>query len=188
VPVHEIGHAVAVLETRVVADGEISGTDLVQIRSVVFEAYAGDFLEEDWEHTRGGWRVVVFDDGTPVAHAAVVARALQVADQTFEAGYVEGVATIAERRRAGLGALVMTHVTRLVQTMFDLGALSTGSPAFYERFGWERWRGPSFVRSAQALVRTADEDDGLMVLRCGPSAEIDLTAQIVCEARSGDDW
>ena len=90
-----------------VADSEISLDVLAQIRRVVFEAYANDFSEEDWQHTCGGWRVVVFDDGVPVAHAAVVPRALQVADKTFEAGYVEGVATTTQRRRAGLGALVM---------------------------------------------------------------------------------
>ena len=171
-----------------VADSEISLDVLAQIRRVVFEAYANDFSAEDWQHTCGGWRVVVFDDGVPVAHAAVVPRALQVADETFEAGYVEGVATTTQRRRAGLGALVMESVTTLEQTAFELGALSTGSHTFYERFGWERWRGPSFVRNGEALIRTEGEDDGLMVLRCGPSADIDLAARIVCEPRSGDDW
>src|SRR5439155_11720326 len=122
----------------------------------------------------------------PVAHAAVVPRALQVADKTLKAGYVEGVATTIQRRRAGLGSLVMAHVTRLVQTAFEMGALSTGSHAFYAGFGWEQWRGPSFVRNREALIRTKDEDDGLMVLRCGPSAHIDLAARIICEPRSGD--
>ena len=92
-----------------VADSEINLDVLAQIRRVVFEAYANDFSEEDWQHTCGGWRVVVFDDGV-------------------------------------------------------------------------------FVRNSEALIRTEDEDDGLMVLRCGPSADIDLAARIVCERRSGDDW
>ena len=88
----------------------------------------------------------------------------------------------------GFGALVMTYATSLVQSKFEMGALSTSSHAFYQRFGWERWRGPSFVRDGVTLLRTADEDDGLMVLRSGPSAEIDLAAPIVCERRVGDDW
>lgn len=169
-------------------DSEIGADVLAKIRRLVFEAYAGDFADEDWEHTYGGWRVVAFDDGAPVSHAAVVPRRLQVAERTFQVGYVEAVATPVERRRQGLGALVMTHATKLVQTTFEMGALSTGSHSFYERLGWERWRGPSYVRDGVALVRTPDEDDGLMVLRYGPSAEIDLAAPIVCERRSGDDW
>ena len=46
----------------------------------------------------------------------------------------------------------------------------------------------SAERSGDGLIRTLDEDDGIMVLRFGSSAEIDLSASISCEARSGDDW
>ena len=70
----------------------------------------------------------------------------------------------------------------------DLGALSTGSPGFYGRLGWERWRGPTYVRRGDDLVRTPDEDAGIMVLRFGPSAGVDLAAPISSEARAGDDW
>jgi len=66
--------------------------------------------------------------------------------------------------------------------------LSTGRHEFYQRLGWERWLGPTFVRRGEALVRTPDEDDGIMVLRFGRSRDTDLTAPIACEAREGDDW
>ena len=70
-----------------------------------------------------------------------------------------------------------------------LGALSTGAHAFYGRLGWERWRGPTYVRtSGGAIERTEDEDDGVMVLRFGPSADLDLTLPICCEDRPGDAW
>jgi aminoglycoside 2'-N-acetyltransferase I len=175
------------LLTRVFTHGEIGHEVLAQIRRLLFEAYDGDFSAEDWGHTTAGWRVVVFDGEVPVSHEAVVPRDIQIAPRTFRTGNVEGVATPAERRPEGLGALAQVHATSLVQSTFEMGALSTGSPDFYQR-GWERWRGPSFVRTGAALVRTADEDDGLMVLRFGPSAAIDLAASIVCERRSGDDW
>lgn len=70
----------------------------------------------------------------------------------------------------------------------EMGGLSTGRHAFYERLGWERWQGPTFVRDGNDVIRTEDEDDGVMVLRSGPSAKIDLTASISCDARPGDDW
>ena len=53
---------------------------------------------------------------------------------------------------------------------------------------WERWRGPTFVRQGGTVLRTPAEDDGVMVLRFGPSRSIDLNAAICCEARQGDDW
>jgi hypothetical protein len=54
--------------------------------------------------------------------------------------------------------------------------------------GWERWRGPTYVRRGPDLVRSADEDDGVMVLRQGPSQALDLTDAISCPGRAGDDW
>ena len=46
--------------------------------------------------------------------------------------------------------------------------LGTGEQHFYERLGWERWAGRSFVRGTDgAVTATADEDPWLMVLRTG---------------------
>jgi aminoglycoside 2'-N-acetyltransferase I len=156
---------------------------------MVAAAFGGDFEEDDWHHTLGGKRVVVFDGSAPVAHAAVVPRLIHIGGRPFHAGYVEAVATRPDKQRLGLGGLVMRRATRLVRATYDLGALSTGAPIFYERFGWERWRGPTFVRQAdRTLVRTPDEDDGVMVLRVGPAAGLDITLPIACEPRSGDAW
>ena len=63
------------------------------------------------------------------------------------------------------------------------------SCAFYERLGWERWQGPTYVRTAVGeLHRTEEDDDGVMVLRTGPTADLDLTGPLACEERPGDDW
>jgi len=123
-----------------------------------------------------------------VSHAAVVHRTIRVADVAFLAGYVEGVVTRPDLQREGLGSLVMEQVTHLVARHYQLGVLSTALTAFYRRFGWEPWRGPSYVRDGDRLVRTADEDDGIMVLRCGPTLALGLDGSIICDRRSGDDW
>jgi hypothetical protein len=44
------------------------------------------------------------------------------------------------------------------------------------------------VRRDGQPVRTPEEDDGVMVLRHGPSQGLDLNADITCDQRSGDDW
>jgi hypothetical protein len=62
-----------------------------------------------------------------------------------------------------------------------LGALSTGTHVFYERFGWQRWRGPTFVDGLRGRERTADEDGGVMVLRTPRSPRLDLDGAIVCD-------
>jgi aminoglycoside 2'-N-acetyltransferase I len=165
---------------------------LASIRALLDDAFASefavDFTEDDWAHTLGGTHVLVLDGEDVVAHAAVVGRDLDVGGRRFRAGYVEGVATAPSRQGHGLGSAAMAEAARIVRGSFELGALSTSVHHFYERLGWERWQGPSFVRREGTPVRTEDEDDGIMVLRFGPSAGLDLTAPITCDSRQGDDW
>lgn len=173
---------------RVFPDAEAPPQLLAEIHDLLLDAFEDGFAPEDWEHTAGGWRVVVLDGEVPVSHAAVVPRSLEVGPRGIHAGYVEGVATAPTRRGEGLGATAMAEAGALVRDRFEMGALSTPVPGFYERLGWERWLGPTFVREGDTLRRTPDEDAGIMVLRFGTSGDIDLKAPIVCEARSGDDW
>jgi aminoglycoside 2'-N-acetyltransferase I len=158
------------------------------LRALLFGAFDDGFTEADWHHTVGGWRAVAMDDGVPVSHAAVVPRTIEVAGHSFAAGYVEGVATARARRGSGLGAAVLDAVNAVIVGSFELGVLSTDRWSFYERAGWQRWHGPSYAKDGGTLVRTVDEDDGLMVLRIGPSAAVDLSAPIACRCRVGDDW
>jgi hypothetical protein len=43
-------------------------------------------------------------------------------------------------------------------------------------------------KARSAAIRTQEEDEGIMVLRFGPSQNIDLAASLSCEHRPGDDW
>lgn len=161
---------------------------LREIRMLLDDAFGGEFSDEDWEHTLGGWHVIVSDGDAVMAHAAVVPRRLEVAGRAFRAGYVEGVATVPSRQGEGLGSRAMEELTRLLRGEFEFGALSTDRYTFYGRCGWERWQGPTFVRQGSEVIRTEDEDDGVMVLRFGPSSAVELKAPILCEARTGDNW
>jgi aminoglycoside 2'-N-acetyltransferase I len=148
-----------------------------------------DFTDDDWSHALGGWHAVIGSGEGVVAHAAVVPRAIVVGGREYRAGYVEAVAVQPDLQGTGLGTGVMAAIDDLIRTQFQLGVLSTGEWHFYERLGWERWRGPAFVRMRDGqLVRAADEDDGVMVLRCAATADIDPTAPIACDERSGDSW
>jgi aminoglycoside 2'-N-acetyltransferase I len=162
--------------------------DLELVRSLMDRAFDGDFSDDDWEHSIGGWHVVALEGGAIVAHAALVSRPIEADGRMFDTGYVEAVATEPSRQGRGLGTAVMEVVGELVVTRYELGALSTGEHHFYERLGWERWRGPTFVRHGDQLIRTEGEDDGIMVLRVGRSIDIDLGSAISCGRRRGDDW
>ena len=178
----------AMTRTETMRTAEAPAALLAEVRRLLEAAFEDGFPQEDWDHTVGGWHVVVLDGDAVVAHAAVVTRTLEVDGRPHRTGYVEGVATAPDRQGQGLGSRAMTALADVLRREHDLGALSTGEHRFYERLGWERWRGPTFVRDHGTLIRTEDEDDGIMVLRFGLTRELDLRAAISCEARPGDDW
>lgn len=167
---------------------ELDEATLREVRALLDAAFDGSFDDHDWAHALGGMHLLVRVDGLVAAHASVVPRALDVDGVPFRTGYVEAVATLPSHQGRGLGTAVSTAATELVRTAYELGALSTGRPAFYERLGWQRWAGETWVRQGVRLVRTADEDDGILVLRTGPSRELELTGALACESRPGDDW
>ncbi len=178
----------ASVETVLFRSDELPADLVDPLRRLLADAFDGRFSDEDWRHCLGGSHVLLLDGQTLISHAAVVRRVLQVGRRPFQCGYIEGVATTPVRQRQGFGRAVMTHAAAILHRDFEMGALSTSNQRFYERLGWERWLGPTFVRRGGGVVRTPDEDDGIMVLRFGASREVDRTAAISCDARSGDDW
>lgn len=175
-------------EVRLLTTGELSAAERVACRSLTAVAF-DDFTDDDWAHALGGWHAVIGAAADVVAHAAVVPRAILVGGREFRAGYVEAVAVRPDLQGTGLGSRVMAAANDVVRTRFELGALSTGAWHFYERLGWERWRGPAFVRGPDGrLERAAEEDDGVMVLRCAASTTLDPTEPIACDRRHGDSW
>lgn len=170
---------------------DLSTAEAGAIRAMLVAAFGHDeeerFTDEDWDHAVGGMHFLVERDSRVVAHAAVIERDIHVTGRPLRTGYVEAVATAGDQQRRGLGSLVMRDVGDYLQR-FELGALGTGSHAFYERQGWVTWRGPSSVRAPDGERPTPDEDGYIMVLRTRLTPELDLAAPISCEWRPGDVW
>lgn len=161
---------------------------LVEIRDLLLEAFDGAFSDDDWTHTLGGWHALVTTGARLVAHAAVVARPIEIGDRTFAAGYVEGVGTSPDVQGLGHGSAVVRAIMDVVRRHFEVGVLSTGRESFYERLGWEPWRGPTFVLRDGTYLRTDEDDDGIMAYRFGPSLGVRLTDRMACGWRPGDNW
>jgi aminoglycoside 2'-N-acetyltransferase I len=160
---------------------------LRQLMASAFEADDG-FGDEDWEHAVGGTHYLLELGGEILAHASVVERVLEVGGRPLRTGYVEAVATDPRRQRGGHASRVMAAVNADIQRDFELGGLATGRPGFYERLGWRRWTGPTFVRTAAGLERTPDDDGGILVLTTPATPLLDVGAPISCEWRPGDAW
>ena len=177
---------------RRLASEQLATAEIAQIRDLMRLAFAedehGGFTDDDWQHALGGVHFVLDVERAIISHAAVVERELQVDGVPIRTGYVEAVATAPDQQRRGYGTAVMGAVAEHLAEHYELGALGTGSQGFYERLGWQTWRGPSHVRTDAGLVRTADEDGYILVLLTLSSPDLDLTAPISCEWRPGDVW
>lgn len=161
---------------------------VAEIRALLDAAFDGDFSDHDWAHAVGGLHVWVRGPEGVVSHGSLVERTLVCDGQALRVGYVEAVATSATHRRRGHGAAVMRRIGEHIAAQFSLGALSTGTPAFYAPLGWELWRGPTFVDGPGGRERTADDDGGVMILPTARTPALDLDGDIVCDWRPGDVW
>lgn len=172
---------------RVARTEDLTQPFLDEIKRLCELAYGEPFVE-DWDHALGGTHFVVVEGGAPVCHASVVERLLEAGGLPLRTGYVEAVATHPGRRRRGLAGTVIEAASAHIREGFALGGLCTGENSFYARFGWETWRGPTYVLTDAGPVRTAGEDGNVMVLRTPRTPALDLAGPIVCDDRPGDVW
>jgi aminoglycoside 2'-N-acetyltransferase I len=125
--------------------------------------------------------------GELVSHAAWVTRWLQPEGRPLlRAAYVEAVATATEHQDQGYASAVLRKLADEIVD-FDLGGLSPSDAAFYERLGWESWRGPTAIRLPDGgSLDTTGED--VMILRLPRTPPLDLNSRLTAEWRRGELW
>jgi len=174
---------------REVASDALTPRDVAGLRALFAAAWPDVLFDEhDFAHAMGGRHWLIEIDGRIVSHASVIERVLEAGGRRLRTGYVEAVATLPDHAGLGHGTSVLRAAGDHIRTTFELGALSTDRPAFYERLGWVRWRGPTFVRAPGGPVRTPDDDDGILVLPTTTSPALELTESLSCDWREGDVW
>lgn len=121
-----------------------------------------------------------------VSHAMWVERWLQIGDEApRRTAYIEAVATHPDYQKKGYASHVLRHLAEAIED-FELAALSPSDAAFYQRLGWELWRGPLSIRTEQGIEPTPGEE--VMILRLPKTGAIDLDAPISAEWRKGEVW
>ena len=148
----------------------------------------GTFGTDDLAHAMGGRHFLAEADGRLVAHASVVPRVLEVAGLPIQTGYVEAVATDPAWQSQGIATRLMMTAADHIRAKYELGALSTGRRGFYERLGWRVWAGPTWMRTPDGPVSTADEHGGILWLPTPRTPPITGEEPISCEWRPGDAW
>jgi aminoglycoside 2'-N-acetyltransferase I len=122
-----------------------------------------------------------------VGHAVVTTRWLQPLDlPLLRTAYVDAVATSPAQQRQGIGSAVMTQLASAIGD-YDVACLETDRVSFYERLGWEEWRGPLAGRSCEGLIPTPDQH-GVMILRLPRTPELDPDTLLTIEVQPARIW
>ena len=174
-------------EVRTVHTADLDGAARRAARALLDDAF-DDMTEHDWEHALGGVHALVWEGTELVGHASLVQRRLLHGGRALRAGYVEGVAVRADRRRRGHGAAMMGALERIARGAYDIAALGATdeAAAFYVSRGWQLWLGPSSALTPAGIQRTEEEDGCIYVLPL--SIPLDLRGELTCDWRDGDVW
>nr|WP_234336248.1 GNAT family N-acetyltransferase [Streptomyces sp. NRRL S-920] len=164
---------------------ELAAADLRAARALLDEAFDGDFSDQDWDHGLGGVHALVHDTaGALLAHGSVVQRRILHNGRSLRVGYVEAVAVRPDRRRRGLGGLVMGALERVIDGAYELGALSASDDGagLYLARGWREWKGAVGTLGPTGAALMPDEDPPLL---WGP-ADPDPAHPLLVDWRDGD--
>lgn len=144
---------------------QVHDWELRRVRELLDGAFEGDFGDEDFEHALGGMHVLAYEAEELVAHGSVVQRRVVHAGRALRTGYVEAVAVRADRRRCGLGGMVMESLEGIVARAYPLGALSASDDgaALYAARGWRVWGGEIGVLGPGGPERLPGEEGSTYV-------------------------
>jgi len=149
--------------------------------------------EEAYEEPIGGTlaafespvHVLGFLGNELASHALWIPRPLRHGRKKLQSAYVEAVATRPRLQGRGYASAVMRAVAGHI-TGFDIGALSPFDMRYYERLGWETWRGPLLVAMEGGEAPTPDEE--VMILRFPHTPLLDLDGPLAAPWRPGEIW
>jgi aminoglycoside 2'-N-acetyltransferase I len=124
--------------------------------------------------------VLAYREHEFVGHAVATTRWLQPQGlPLLRTAYIDAVATLPVYQGQGIGSAVMCQLASSISE-YEIACLETGRVSFYQRVGWEVWRGALTGRRGSELLPTP-EQKGIMILRLERTPPLDLHASLVIE-------
>jgi aminoglycoside 2'-N-acetyltransferase I len=149
--------------------------------------------EEDFKNLfsyipSGGWHFLAYHNDKLVSHALVTTRWLQPEGQPLiKTAYIDAVATLPAYQGLGYGSDLMRQLASEIDRDYEIACLETERETFYERLGWEAWRGPLAGRSEAGLIPTPNQT-GIMILRLSQTPALDLDKGLTIECQAERIW
>jgi aminoglycoside 2'-N-acetyltransferase I len=139
------------------------------------------YIREDGRHFLG------YRGSDLASHAVVTTRWLQPdGHPLLRTAFVDAVSTLPAYQHEGHATAVMRRLATVIDD-YEIGCLQTDIPGFYERLGWQVWRGPLAGRSEDGLIPTPHQT-GVMVLPLLRTPPLDLESQLTIERQPERIW
>jgi aminoglycoside 2'-N-acetyltransferase I len=164
------------------------------LRATVIRVCVESHADDDFERLFtdipvGGLHVLGYDGSELVSHAVATTRWLQPAGHPpLATAYVDAVSTLPSHQGRGHATAVMRRLAREVAGDHAIACLETELAGFYERLGWEPWRGPLAGRHDDGTLVPTPEQSGVMVLRLPGTPVLDLDALLTIECQPRRIW
>ena len=165
----------------------------IDLRNAVIDLCIAAHQEEDFRNLfsyvpSGGLHFLGLEGEQLVSHAMVTTRWLQSEGHPLlTTAYIDAVATLPDVQGRGHGSALMQALAANIDRDYIIGCLETERVSFYERVGWELWRGPLAGRSEQGLIPTP-EQKGIMVLRLSQTPALNLDSALTIECQASRIW
>jgi aminoglycoside 2'-N-acetyltransferase I len=161
-------------------------------RSSVIEVCVAAHDNDDFRNlftriTSGGRHFLAYRGPELVSHAVVTTRwVVPESQRVLKTAYVDAVAALPMYQGRGYASALMGRLAAEIGD-YEIACLQTDRPAFYERLGWEGWRGALAGRGEHGLIPTPRQR-GVMVLRLPRTPPLDLAVQLTIECQPGRIW
>ncbi|MBO1330799.1 GNAT family N-acetyltransferase [Streptomyces sp. VRA16 Mangrove soil] len=166
---------------------QLTPAELAELRAMLVECFGPRYDERSWQHCLGGLHYLLRYEDRLVSHGALVPRRFRQGGQDLDGVYGESMATLPALRHRGLGSVVVSMATAEIRLHHTIGVFAAGKYEFYERLGWRKWRGPTYVETAQG-PRPAAPARGAVMFRLPQHSTIDPDADLTTDWRDGDIW
>jgi aminoglycoside 2'-N-acetyltransferase I len=164
-----------------------------ETRSAIIEFCVATHQKEDFRNlfayvSSGGWHSLAYSDGVVVSHAMATTRWLQPGGHPLlKTAYVDAVSTLPAYQGKGFGSVVMRRLAAEIEHEYMIACLETDREPFYERLGWQGWRGLLAGRNENRLVPTPHQRR-ITVYLLSKTPSLDFDSMLTIECQPGRIW
>ena len=176
------------LDIRVRRTRQLDAALRATIVELCTEAHGEDFSRLFFYLPTDGLHFIAYRDDQIVSHAVITTRWVQPERlPVLRTAYVDAVATLPAYQRRGYGSAVMHELIAHI-TDYDLACLETDQVTFFERLGWQRWRGSCAGRAPDGKIIPTPDQQNIMILRLANTPPLDLDRLLTIETQTGRIW